>query len=551
MSQPAATFEQTVIIPPLPAGFASAGTSMGDTQIKPRMEMVTGSRRELAMETRHLLQGRLRAVAIILFVATSLFYVRGLFVPDSPVRMPELAVVLTTGLAIVVLSRVRTFSLTQLRTLELTLFGMMSLFLAVYQYIVVRNTAMSGDAVMAIASVKSCVLYVFAVIVLYGTFIPNTWRRAACVVIPMTLVPPIVTVLLRSRHAAVQELANRVVTFEVVSDNLIMLVVGAIIAVYGTHIINTLRVEVYQARQLGQYRLKERIGAGGMGEVYLAEHQLLKRPCAIKLIHPHSQADPGALARFEREVRAAARLSHWNTVHIFDYGRTDDGTFYYVMEYLPGLNLADLVAQHGPLPPGRAIHLLRQTCDALHEAHLAGLIHRDIKPANIIASQRGGRHDVAKLLDFGLVAQTGPVGTLDHQPQVGRSGGVSGSPLYMSPEQAVAETEPDGRSDIYSLGATAYFLLTGKNAFERDNVLDLLRAHTQDPVPRPSEICRDFPPDLERVILRCLEKQPDNRYATVESLNQALAGCAAASTWSEETSAEWWETHQSGTPALA
>ena len=156
-------------------------------------------------------------------------------------------------------------------------------------------------------------------------------------------------------------------------------------AVYGTHMIGSLRREAYEARQLGQYRLRNRIGAGGMGEVYLAEHQLLKRPCAIKLIRANKATDPRALARFEREVRATATLTHWNIVEIFDYGSTDNGTFYYVMEYLPGLSVLDLVDRYGPLSPERTVHLLEQTCDALREAHSIGLIHRDVKPGNIFA----------------------------------------------------------------------------------------------------------------------------------------------------------------------
>ena len=182
-----------------------------------------------------------------------------------------------------------------------------------------------------------------------------------------------------------------------------ILLILAVGSAFGARTISRLRRQVAEARQLGQYRLRRRIGAGGMGEVYLAEHQLLKRPCAVKLIRPDDVADPRALERFEREVRLTATLSHPNTVEIYDYGRTEDGTYYYVMEYLPGLSLAELVERHGPLPPGRVVYLLRQVCGALREAHAAGLIHRDIKPSNIFAARRGGMDDVAKLLDFGLV----------------------------------------------------------------------------------------------------------------------------------------------------
>ena len=199
-----------------------------------------------------------------------------------------------------------------------------------------------------------------------------------------------------------------------------------------------------------------------MGEVFLAEHELLKRPCAVKLIRPEVVLRAGTIDRFEREVRINATLSHPNTVEIFDYGRTEDGTYYYVMEYLPGMSLADLVERHGPLPPGRAVYLLRQVALALQEAHEAGLIHRDIKPSNIFAARRGGMDDVAKLLDFGLVR---PAATAS-SPRTSDEGQILGTPLYMSPEQATNSRPLDARSDIYSLGAVAYYLLTGRPPFD-------------------------------------------------------------------------------------
>ena len=207
-----------------------------------------------------------------------------------------------------------------------------------------------------------------------------------------------------------------------------MLAVGS---TFGARAISRLRREVAEARQLGQYRLRRQLGAGGMGEVYLAEHQLLKRPCALKLIRPGADADPKALARFEREVRLTAALSHPNTVEIYDYGRTEDGTFYYVMEYLPGLSLAELVERHGPLPPGRAVYLLRQVCGALREAHAAGLIHRDIKPSNIFAARRGGWTTWPSCSTSAWSCRSRPATA---RPE--RRGPILGTPLFMSPEQA-------------------------------------------------------------------------------------------------------------------
>ncbi len=234
-------------------------------------------------------------------------------------------------------------------------------------------------------------------------------------------------------------------------------------------------------------------------------------------------------------MQATAKLSHWNTVEIFDYGRTGDGTFYYVMEYLPGLNLQQLVEMFGPLPAERAIHLLMQTCDALSEAHAKGLVHRDIKPGNIFAANRGGVFDVAKLLDFGLVKPIADV----NDSAVTQEGMIAGSPLFLSPEQATADAV-DARSDIYSLGATAYYLLTGHAPFEDVKPIKILMAHaSQKPAP-PSSLRPDVPVDLERVVMRCLAKLPSERYDSAKALRTALSECAAAGLWTRENASNWW-----------
>jgi serine/threonine-protein kinase len=294
--------------------------------------------------------------------------------------------------------------------------------------------------------------------------------------------------------------------------------------------VGALRREAFEARRLGQYRLLRLIGSGGMGDVYLAEHRMMKRPCAIKVIHPSKADDPQALARFEREVHATAQLSHWNSIEIFDYGRAEDGTFYYVMEYLPGLSLSQLVERHGPLCPARVVFLLAQVCDALAEAHSAGLIHRDIKPGNIFSAVRGGQYDVAKLLDFGLA-----------KVELTQAGSITGSPLYMSPEQALGDTEPDARSDIYSVGAVAYFLLTGAPPFTNAQPLKVILAHVSQDVVAPSRLRPEIPLDVEAIVLRCLAKQPADRFQDVASLASALAECCVAGQWNRERAADWWQ----------
>jgi serine/threonine-protein kinase len=244
------------------------------------------------------------------------------------------------------------------------------------------------------------------------------------------------------------------------------------------------------------------------------------------------------LQRFEREVQATATLTHPNTVQIFDYGHTPDGTFYYVMEFLPGLTLEQLVSQHGPLPPGRAVHFLLQLCGALHEAHSIGLIHRDIKPGNVMVCERGRTHDVAKLLDFGLV-QTHL--TQDSDDQLTQQGTIVGTPAFLSPEQAGSGDVVDARSDIYSLGALAYFLLTGRSMFAGRSPIKTLAAHLYE-LPSPMSACRpDVPADLEAVIMRCLDKHPSHRFPDVQDLATALGACRSAERWTEDDAAQWWQ----------
>jgi len=222
----------------------------------------------------------------------------------------------------------------------------------------------------------------------------------------MGLCPLAIMVLSTMRSEAFAGLSTMREFQGVFTEHALIMLLTVLTATVGVKSIGALRREAFVARQLGQYRLKQMLGSGGMGEVYLAEHQMMKRPCAIKIIRPEKAGNPQVLARFEREVRATAKLSHWNSIDIYDYGRTDDGTFYYVMEYLPGHNLGELVAGHGVLSSARIVHLMKQVCDALAEAHEHGLVHRDIKPANIFCDYRGGQFDVAKLLDFGLAKPT-------------------------------------------------------------------------------------------------------------------------------------------------
>src|SRR5262245_2871572 len=358
----------------------------------------------------------------------------------------------------------------------------------------------------------------FFILTLYGTFIPNTWRRCAAVVGVLAASPLVLFIVqgvwLRPLDPTIFRIGLLQIAFFVA--------LAAVIAVVACSRIEILRRQVGEARKLGQYVLKEKLGEGGMGEVYLAQHVLLRRPCALKLIRPERAGDPKNLHRFEREVRATATLTHPNTVQVYDYGHTEDGTFSYVMEYLPGLTLEALVERTGPLPAGRAVHFLRQICGALAEAHGRGLIHRDIKPGNVMICERGGIHDVAKLLDFGLVL---PLAADVHGDKLTRDRTVTGTPAYLSPEQAGGQEAVEARSDIYSVGALAYFLLTGFPPFPGRTAMKTIAAHLYE-VPEPLSRRRtDVPADLEAVVLRCLAKEPNARFLDVESLDRALAAC--------------------------
>ena len=419
-------------------------------------------------------------------------------------------------------------SLRQLRFIEWVVFGGLVVQIGLMAWLALDQFAEAGDFATAVG-VKNLYLAAFAVLILlYGMLMPNTWQRAAAILFPAACIP--YAILFVSQWHSEQ--VAQALQADHFGAPVPLPLIAAFAAVYGTHIINSIRREAFKARQLGQYRLKDKLGAGGMGEVYRAEHMLLKRPCAIKLIKQGQGTDKLALARFEREVRSTARLTHWNSVEIFDYGHTEDGVFYYVMEYLPGKSLEDLVKEHGPLPAERVVHFLRQTCRALREAHHLGLVHRDLKPANIFAAKVGGVYDVAKLLDFGLVKQT--YADPQQATTLTQAGGFGGSPLYMAPEQATAYDEVDGRGDIYSLGAVAYFLLTGKPPFFGRSPIEIIMAHANQPVLAPSKIVPTIPADLERIVLRCLEKNRQDRYPDVQSLEQALAACECADQWTEE-----------------
>jgi tRNA A-37 threonylcarbamoyl transferase component Bud32 len=297
-----------------------------------------------------------------------------------------------------------------------------------------------------------------------------------------------------------------------------------------------------KAKQLGQYTLDEKIGAGAFGSVYLGHHALMRRPVAVKLLDP-ALADDGSIQRFEREVQLTCQLTHPNTIALYDYGRTPEGIFYYAMEYLDGLSLYGLVKRFGSQPEGRVIHILRQVCASLAEAHDIGLVHRDIKPHNIFLTRRGGMPDFVKVLDFGLVKAR----SLEGQAELTGASATLGTPLYMSPEAIEKPHEVDARSDIYSLGAVGYFLLTGETVFSAPTVGEVLMQQVHAEPQKPSSRLRKpVSSDLEDLLMQCLAKSPAARPAGASALEEALGPCQRADTWARAQAAAWWDEYADG-----
>ncbi len=308
--------------------------------------------------------------------------------------------------------------------------------------------------------------------------------------------------------------------FGVVFGTLVLAVAAAL---YSALSVLRLRGELGGQRKIGAYRLERSIGEGGVANVYLARHDLLKRPCAVKILKP-ARASDEMIARFEREVQLASQLSHPNVVEIYDYGRSTDGLLYYAMEYLDGINLGELVAREGPVPLARSVRILRQVCAGLAASHAAGLVHRDIKPENIMLCRRGEEHDVVKILDFGMVKRV----DTEHSRNLTRGLRILGTPMYMAPERLRNPADVDTRADIYALGAVAFFMLSGKRIFESGDDIELTSRILNDEPPRVSRVAaQPIPVELDILVQACLEKRREDRPQRVGDLIEALDALAA------------------------
>ncbi len=368
---------------------------------RPVPKILQGGTPRLTSQTRVLLHSRLILGFALVFLAFVIFLPRGFFLTlPLSLRIFHTTVTFSLGSCLIFLVACKTLPIIRLRIIETTLFLLVVVFLGVAARTLLYQAGTERDPLLAMSAIKGSILYSLLIMMGYSMIIPNTWRRSLVMVSVLALMPIVVALEIRYSHPEFKELCEQVATIEQILENVLILVLGAISAVFGTYVINSLRKEAFEAKQVGLYHLRKKIGSGGMGEVYLAEHEFLKRPCVVKIINPELAGNAQVVARFEREVQATARLSHWNTVEIYDYGRTETGSFFYVMEYLSGANLEEIVERFGPLSPERAVFLMTQVCDALAEAEALGMIHRDLKPSNIFACEVGQKYDVVKVLDF-------------------------------------------------------------------------------------------------------------------------------------------------------
>lgn len=336
---------------------SAGGVSSNDVS-KANVGIIAGGRPQFADETAALLSSRLLAAAAVLFVTLCAGFIGNLLAGTSTMWWMRLLILAVMAGCVWLLHSQSNLTLPKLRMLELVVFGLVMVQLALMFCNRINEFAAVGDAA-SLASVRQQSLMAWSILIfIYGTLMPNAWKRAAAIMIPVSLLPYVLIAVQRWWSPELASLLDQ----NRATSPLPFPVASALIAIFASHVINAARREAFKARQFGQYRLMERLGAGGMGEVYKAEHVLLKRPCAIKLIKPSSEADAESIARFEKEVMNTAKLTHWNTIEIYDYGRTEDGTFYYVMELLPGMSLDELVRRYGCLPPARVVYLLRQIC---------------------------------------------------------------------------------------------------------------------------------------------------------------------------------------------
>jgi hypothetical protein len=449
--------------------------------------------------------------------------------PDLLVAIPfQLAEVGEVALSVALWLAARRLSATRLFTLGL-----------VYEVIICFAVALTANWQYYLDTGQlPNMTWVPVLVILFPLVMPGPPRRMLAGAIVAGATAPGALVLL-SAIGKVQATADAYARFSVHSA------VAVLFAYMGARVVYGLGRQVAEARELGSYRLEERLGQGGMGEVWRARHRMLARPAAIKVIQSagNGQATDEARRRFEREAQVTAGLRSPHTVTLFDFGVSADGAFYYVMELLDGIDLQTLVSRFGPLPAERVVHVLRQVCHSLSEAHAQGVVHRDIKPANILLCRYGEEHDFVKVVDFGLVKALNDL--VEPAPGLTRENMVPGTPGYIAPEQALGLPAVDHRIDIYAVGCVAYWLLTGQLVFTGRTPLEVMTHHARTPAAAPSTRTElPIPAGLDRLVLSCLEKDPHRRPQSARALAEQLSSTDGDRSWSEERARAWWTTNQ-------
>ena len=501
--------------------------------------------------TESLLRRRLLSLSLVFLATVVLWSSANLLYQRAFLPIIQIPLLLAIGCMALLLFSKKPLSLTPLRALELFLFGSAAAYMGLQDFAFIDQSAALGDSGMVLSGLLRTVSHYVLLVIVYGMYIPNTWQRAAWVISPLAAAPVVATLFLWGSYPEIAETMALTHSGDFV-DAGVLLIFGAAVAIGGTQIVGHYQRGQVKTAEMGFYRLRERIGVGGMGEVWLAEHDKLVRPAVIKLIRPERLKEGGKEAqrtvrRFEKEAQATAELRSPHTVEIYDFGVTYDQTFYYVMEYLNGIDLDTLVKKHGPVPPQRTNYLLQQACESLGEAHNHHLIHRDVKPANIFICRMGLSYDFIKVLDFGLVktqtnGASSPQG--DMSSELTMEGMTTGTPAFMAPELAVGQDNVDVRSDIYALGCVGYWLLTGELVFQRENPIAMIVDHVNaTPVPPSQRTENDVPEELDRIILKCLEKDPAQRFQTAMELAEALSACYRPRDWSRNHAESWWKLH--------
>jgi serine/threonine protein kinase len=409
-------------------------------------------------------------------------------------------------------------------------------------YLVLQCMLVSILSQWAPVPISPRVSWVVIPILFYPAIVPNTPKKTLVTSLLAASTEPLALYLLSQLRGVQVNLSTFYLLWDFLPNY-----ICAFLVVIPVKIIHGLGQQVRRARELGSYRLEEPLGKGGMGEVFRATHQMLARPAAVKLIRSEvlGSSSPAAarviIERFRREAEAAASLRSPHTISLYDFGVANDGTFFLVMELLDGLDLETLVERFGPLPPERVVHLLRQACASLEEAHTRGLVHRDIKPSNIFTCRLGLAVDFVKVLDFGLVKAVGDrerEATLLTAPDT-----TTGTPAFIAPEMVRGDRVADHRVDIYTLGCVGYWLLTGRLVFEAPNAIQLMYQHANaTPVPPSQRSELEIPAELDSIILSCLAKYPEDRPQTAGHLSRRLATAVPAE-WTEEQAQRWWDRH--------